>query len=271
MNEATLSSSDTASTNASSPGSYSSSPFSLAGKRVLVTGASSGLGQATAIALAANGAQLVITGRDAARLAATMDSLSGQDHVAIAAELTDAEQRNALADGAGLLDGIVHCAGTAAVRPFRQIDQAFIDKDFGINLDAPLLLTQRLLAKKQINRSGSIVFVGSVAAHIGTKGSSIYSASKGALIPAARALALEVGQKQLIRVNYIAVSYVETPMLERLAQEGMGGDMSIDLPLGKGMPEDVANTVLFLLADASRWITRSTLYVDGGHTCQISA
>ncbi len=249
----------------------STTPFSLAGKRVLVTGASSGLGQATAITLAANGAQLVLTGRDAERLAATGDLLAGQDHLAIAAELTDAEQRNALADGAGVLDGIVHCAGTAAVRPFRQIDQAFITKDFSINLDAPLLLTQRLLAKKQIRHSGSIVFVGSVAAHIGTKGSSIYSASKGALQPAARALALEVGQKQRIRVNYIAVSYVETPMLQRLAQEGMGGEMSLELPLGKGTPDDVANTVLFLLADASRWITRSTLYVDGGHTCQISA
>ena len=248
-----------------------SAPFSLAGKRILVTGASSGLGQATAITLAANGAEVVLTGRNAQQLAETKAAMPENKHVCIEAELTDTEQRNALADNAGLLDGLVHCAGIAAVRPFRQIDQDFIDKDFDINLDAPLLLTQRLLARKQLNRGGSIVFVGSVAAHIGTKGSSVYSASKGALVPAARALALEVGQKQLIRVNYIAVSYIETPMLARLAQEGMGGEMAMDLPLGKGMPEDVANSVLFLLADASKWITRSTIFVDGGHTCQISA
>ncbi|HEY0269349.1 MAG TPA: SDR family oxidoreductase [Methyloradius sp.] len=249
----------------------SDAPFSLAGKRVLVTGASSGLGQATAITLAANGAQVVLTGRNAERLAETKAAMMENGHICIEAELTDATQRNALADSAGLLDGLVHCAGIAAVRPFRQIDQEFIDKDFDINLDAPLLLTQRLLAKKQLNRGGSIVFVGSVAAHIGTKGSSVYSASKGALVPAARALALEIGQKQLIRVNYIAVSYIETPMLARLAQEGMGGELGVDMPLGKGTPEDVANSVLFLLADASRWITRSTIFVDGGHTCQISA
>ena len=246
-------------------------PFSLAGKRVLVTGASSGLGQATAVTLAANGAQVILTGRNSERLDETRKMMGDNGHLCIEAELTNPEQRNKLADNAGLLDGLVHCAGIAAVRPFRQIDQAFIDKDFDINLDAPLLLTQRLLARKQLNRGGSIVFVGSVAAHIGTKGSSVYSASKGALVPAARALALEVGQKQLIRVNYIAVSFIETPMLARLAQEGMGGEMAVDLPLGKGMPEDVANSALFLLADASRWITRSTIFVDGGHTCQISA
>lgn len=247
--------------------------FSLQGKRILVTGASSGLGQAIAIGAAAAGAQVVLTGRDAGRLQETQVSMFGEGHLCIPADLTNPDDRERLASQAGVLDGLVHSAGTAAVRPFRQITQEFIDQDFNINLDAPLLLTQRLLAKKQIGHSGSIVFIGSVAAHIGTKASSIYSASKGALRPAGRALALEVGPKQQIRVNYVAVSYIETPLLARLAEQGMGGSIesTTEPPLGKGTPEDVANCAVFLLSPASRWITRATLYVDGGHTCQISS
>jgi NAD(P)-dependent dehydrogenase (short-subunit alcohol dehydrogenase family) len=247
-------------------------PFSLAGKRVLVTGASSGIGRAIAVACAARGAAVVVTGRDVGRLDETRAVLPGADHVSICAELTDADARNALVEGAGLVHGLAHCAGIAGVRPFRQIDQRFIDEDFSINFDAPMLLTQRLLSKKQIAKGGSIVFVGSVAAHIGTIASSVYSASKGALIPAARALALEVGPKQQIRVNYVSSTYVETPMIERLREQGMSGEEKLETPpLGKGTTADIANGVVFLLSDASRWITRSTLRIDGGLTCQISS
>jgi NAD(P)-dependent dehydrogenase (short-subunit alcohol dehydrogenase family) len=248
-------------------------PFSLQGKRVLVTGASSGLGRAIAIGAAAAGAEVVLTGRDATRLQETRDAMVGTGHLCLPADLTDAEQRNALVREAGIVQGLVHCAGIAAVRLFRQVDQKFIDQDFGINFNAPVLLTQKLLASRQIAHGGSIVFIGSVAAHIGTLASSIYSGSKGALRPMGRTLALEVGPKQKIRVNYVAVSYVETPMLTRLAEQGMGGTMEahVDAPLGKGTPQDVANGAVFLLADASRWITRATLYIDGGLTCQISA
>ncbi|MCS4511201.1 SDR family NAD(P)-dependent oxidoreductase [Xylophilus ampelinus] len=248
-------------------------PFSLQGKRVLVTGASSGLGRAIAIGAAAEGAEVVLTGRDAGRLQETREAMSGEGHLCVPADLTEAEQRNALVRQTGTIHGLVHCAGIAAVRLLRQVDQKFIDQDFGINFDAPILLTQRLLASRQIAQGGSIVFIGSIAAHIGTLASSIYSASKGALKPAGRALALELGPKQKIRVNYVAVSYVETPMLVRLAEQGMGSSMEVhtEPPLGKGTPQDVANSAVFLLADASRWITRATLYVDGGLTCQISA
>ncbi len=239
---------------------------------MLVTGASSGIGREIAIRCAAQGATVVLTGRDVGRLAETRAAMPGTDHLEFIAELTDADARNALVDAAGTLNGIVHCAGTASVRPFRQIDQKFIDDDFAINFDAPMLLTQRMLAQRQIAQGGSIVFVGSVAAHIGTKASSVYSASKGALIPAGRALALEVGAKQQIRVNYVSSTYVETPMVSRLREQGLTrDDPTSDPPLGIGTPRDVADGVVFMLADASRWITRSTLRIDGGLTCQISS
>lgn len=247
-------------------------PFSLTGKRILVTGASSGVGREIAIISAAQGATVVLTGRNTGRLTETLAMMAGDGHLPVSADLTDPEARTTLADASGTINGLVHCAGIAAVRPFRMIDQHFIDEDFAINFDAPMLLTQRLLSRKQIAQGGSVVFVGSVAAHIGTIASSVYSASKGALIPAGRALALEVGSKQQIRVNYVSSTYVETPMVARLREQGMSGDDKLEIPpLGHGTPADIAYGVVFLVSDASRWITRATLRVDGGLTSQISS
>jgi NADP-dependent 3-hydroxy acid dehydrogenase YdfG len=173
--------------------------FSLEGKRVLVTGASSGIGRETAIACAREGATVVATGRNEERLAATLASLAGNRHAMVSGDLRSADDRKAIVATSGMLNGVVHCAGTTGVRLFRQVDAKYIDEDFAINFEAPVLLTQALLATRQVAQGGSIVFVGSFASHIGAKGSSIYSASKGALIPAARALAQEVGAKQQIR------------------------------------------------------------------------
>ena len=245
--------------------------FSLEGKRVLVTGASSGIGREIAIACAREGATVVGTGRDTARLRSTLDALPGAGHSTVAGDLRSADDRKAIVSAAGMLNGVVHCAGTTGVRLFRQVDARFIDEDFATNFEAPVLLTQALLAARQVAQGGSIVFIGSFASHIGAKGSSIYSASKGALIPAARALAQEVGARQQIRVNVINASYVETPMTQSMKETVLAEGESLYVPpLGPGQPADVANGAMFLLADASRWITRSILRIDGGLGCQVS-
>jgi len=245
--------------------------FSLEGKRVLVTGASSGIGREVAVACAREGAMVVAAGRDETRLAGTLASLAGTGHVQVSGDLRSPEGRKAVVAAAGVVDGIVHSAGTTGVRLFRQVDATHIDEDFAINFDAPILLTQAMLAGRQVATGGSIVFVGSFAAHIGAKGSSIYSASKGALIPAARALAQEIGARQRIRVNVINASYVETPMTRRMQDRVLAeGDSLYVPPLGIGRAEDVANGAVFLLAEASRWITRSILRIDGGLGCQVS-
>jgi len=245
--------------------------FSLEGKRVLVTGASSGIGREIAIACAREGATVVATGRDTVRLAATLDALAGSGHATVAGDLRSADDRKSIVAAAGTLNGVVHCAGTTGVRLFRQVDARFIDEDFATNFQAPVLLSQALLAARQVAQGGSIVFIGSFAAHIGAKGSSIYSASKGALIPAARALAQEVGARQQIRVNVINASYVETPMTQKMQETVLPeGETLFVPPLGPGHPTDVANGAMFLLADASRWITRSLLRIDGGLGCQVS-
>mgnify|MGYP000086891476 CR=1 FL=1 len=246
-------------------------PFSLAGMSVLVTGASSGIGRQTAISCADMGARVIITGRDAVRLEETRGRLEGDGHVAVAADLTDAEGLARVVDVAGVVDGVAHCAGISMIAPFRMVSEKAIDAVFKTNFHAPVLLTQRLLAKRQIANGGSIVFISSTTAHIGTIATSMYAASKGALFPAARALGLELATKQKIRVNCISPGYVNTPLLDGINNGAASIEQNYDLaPLGLGEPEDVANAVVFLMAGASKWITRSTLIIDGGLTVPIS-
>lgn len=241
-------------------------PFSLAGKRILVTGASSGIGRQTAISCAEMGAQLVVTGRNPERLQATLHMLPGDGHVAVPADLTQPEDLSALADGTEPLHGVVHAAGISRLVPLRMLKQAHLEEMFAHNTFAPMLLTKELLAKRKIQAGGSIVFISAVASHVGPLASSAYSASKGALLGAMRSLALEV-VKQGIRVNCIAPGYVRTPMLDGLASSGLNTDDYARLaPLGIGEPEDVAHAAIFYLADASRWVTRNYFIVDGGLT-----
>lgn len=242
------------------------SPFSLVGKRILVTGASSGLGRQIAISSSAMGAIMIISGRDEARLAETMSALKGNGHQAITAELTQSDDVQSLVEEAGALNGVVHCAGISRLAPIRMTSAAQMSEVLKINYESPMLLTQRLLARNRIEPDGAILFISSIAAYIGVAGVGIYSGSKAALIATMRCLALEV-VKRRIRVNCLAPALVDTPLLQ--ATEKMV--MSIETtraayPLGFGKPEDVANAAIFFLSDASRWITGTTLVMDGGLT-----
>lgn len=239
-------------------------PFSLAGKRILVTGASSGIGRQTALSCAQMGAQLVVTGRDPQRLHATLETLEGSGHLSVVADLTESTALEALAVQAGVVDGIVHAAGISKLTPFRLISQPHLEEMFTHNTYAPMLLTRMLLAKKRILAGGSIVFISALSSHSGALATSAYAASKSALLGAMRSLALEVA-KQGMRANCIAPGYVRTPMLDELAQSGGKMDELFALtPLGMGEPEDVAHAAVFFLSDASRWITRNYFILDGG-------
>lgn len=241
-------------------------PFSLAGKRILVTGASSGIGRQIAISCAQMGAQLVISGRNIERLSATFAELEGKGHAQIAADLSRQEEIDRLSAEVGVVNGVVHAAGISKLAPFRLISRAQLDEIFSANVYAPILLTKCLLAKKRIAPNGSILFISAVASHIGPLASGIYSASKAALLGAMRTLALEVA-KQGIRANCVVPGYVRTPMLDSLNQSGGSIDEHTKLtPLGLGEPEDVAYAAVFYLSDASRWVTRNYFVVDGGLT-----
>jgi NAD(P)-dependent dehydrogenase (short-subunit alcohol dehydrogenase family) len=241
-------------------------PFSLAGKRILVTGASSGIGRQTAISCADMGAQLIITGRDQARLKATEQMLAGAGHFAITADLAEPADIVNLAAQSGQIDGIVHAAGISKLIPLRLLKREHLDEIFTNNTYAPILLTRELLAKRRIQPNGSIVFISAIASHIGLAASSAYCASKAALLGAMRSLGLEVA-KHGIRSNCLAPGYVHTPMLDSLAYSGIDiEEYSKITPLGIGEAEDIALAAVFYLSDASRWITRNYFTIDGGLT-----
>ncbi len=243
----------------------SADPFSLEGKRVLVTGASSGLGRQIAISFSQRGAALILSGRNEERLARTLQEMEPGAHSVIPADITNVDERNRLAADSGLLDGVVHCAGTSVLSPIRLATEKHLRELFTLNYEGPILLTQRLLYRKAVSTGGAILFISSIAAHIGVAGVGVYSATKAALLASVRCLALEV-VKSKIRVNCLSPSLVESPLLDLMSKNVSLEQKSIDHPLGLGKPEDVANAAIYFISDASRWVTGTTLIMDGGLT-----
>jgi NAD(P)-dependent dehydrogenase (short-subunit alcohol dehydrogenase family) len=236
-------------------------PFHLKGKRVLVTGASSGIGRAVAIECARAGAVVVASGRDPQRLAECLTMLGAGDHLALAADLTNAAELAELVARAGQIDGVVHCAGVHGVTPVRMLRESFLEQVFDANFIAPVLLTQKLLYQKALNNGASILYVSSIAAHTGTVGVGPYSASKAAVEGLMRCLALEVAPRSM-RVNALAPGLVDTPLVN--SDPAWLADKAATYPMGIGQPEDVAYAAIYLLCDASRKVTGTTLHLDGG-------
>lgn len=240
-------------------------PFSLNGKTVLVTGASSGIGQAIAIACAKMGAIVVATARNENRLSETIALIPQTHIIAIVADLTNNEDILSLASSVPALDGIVHCAGVASRVLCKNITEEDIDFVFKPNIEAPILLQTALIGNKKIKKSASIVFMASRAASAPSIGNAIYSASKGAIISYAKCLALELSPR-LIRVNCICPAMVWTKLI---VQNGIEYEQLEEAqhkyPLKRyGKPEDVANLALYLLSDASSWMTGSSIDLTGG-------
>lgn len=236
-------------------------PFQLRGKRVLVTGASSGIGRAVAVECARAGATVVASGRHEERLGQTLALLEGEGHGAIEADLTDPVALAALAGAVGELDGVVHAAGIDGVAPVRMLRQGFMQGVLDANFLAPLMLTQRLLGARSLRNGASLVFLSSIAAHTGTAGVGPYSATKAALEGMIRCLALEIAPRAM-RANALAPGMVDTPLVN--ADRDWLDRKAAMYPLGLGRPEDVAYAAIYLLADVSRKVTGTRLHLDGG-------
>lgn len=241
-------------------------PFSLEGKTILVTGASSGIGRATAVLCAGMGAKVLSVGRNEQRLSETMSLLSGEDHSLFAFDLND----ELTVDEAILrfppVDGIANCAGVAKMMPFQFVNKQEMETVFSANFFSPVMLVNKLLKAKKLQKGGSVVFVSSIdGPRIVHAGNSIYAASKSALVGMARNMAVDLMGKK-IRVNCVLPGTTDTSMIhtENVTDE-MLEETAKALPMKRfARPEEIASVIVFLLSEASSYMTGTELTVDGG-------
>lgn len=239
-------------------------PFSLSGKTILVTGASSGIGRGIAIACAGMGAQLILTGRNITRLQETLSALEGEGHSYIATDLTNAPERTALVEQLPALHGVVHCAGVGSRVPCKMLTQEDINHVLKPNTEAPMLLQAELLAEKKLQKGASVVIIASAAANMPVAGNAVYSASKAAMVAYAKCLAQELAPRQ-IRVNSISPTMVWTDLALVGASAEQLTEAEKQYPLKRyGQPQDIAHLAVYMLSDASQWMTGSDVQITGG-------
>lgn len=244
------------------------SPFSLAGKTVLVTGASSGIGRATAIACSRMGARLVLTARDQDRLLDTFNQLApcGQAHVQLTADLTNSEELEALVAAMPHVEGAVLCAGNSTTLPLQFGSREKFDEMFDVNFFAPVELMRLMYKKKIFAKGASVVLLASIGGtHSFMPGNGVYGASKAALNAVMKYAAREYASRR-VRVNSICPGMVDTPLIHRgtITEEQLAEDAK-KYPLGRyGLPDDIAYGAVYLLSDAASWLTGHDLVIDGG-------
>lgn len=244
-------------------------PFSLEGKTILVTGASSGIGRSTAVECSKAGASVVLTARNEERLKETLSMLTGEGHSYIVADLANEEQMDRLVAEMPIINGLVNNAGFNIMQLVPFIKDEDLIKVIRVNLEAPILLTHKVVKKKKIAKESSIVFTSSIAGKgVCSAGNSLYSASKGGLTAFMKNAALELASKK-IRCNAVLPGMVETPLKEgksNITEEQWEINKQL-YPLKRfGNPEDVAYAIIYLLSDASAWMTGSELVIDGGRS-----
>lgn len=243
-------------------------PFSLAGKTILITGASSGIGKATAIECYKLGAKVIITGRNRLRLEETFSSMSGNAHLLIEADLQYPSDIDMLIDSLPMLDGVVNNAGMTKTIPMAFILEEILLDVLRINTISPILITQKLLKRRKLAKSASIVFTSSISGNsVGVLGNTIYSTTKAAVNGFVKNAALELAPKN-IRVNTVCPGMIDTGILSSgiITEEQLDEERK-KYPLKRfGKPEEIAYAIIYLLSDASSFVTGSNLFIDGGFT-----
>ena len=245
-------------------------PFSLEGKTILVTGASSGIGKATSIECSQLGATVIISGRNQQRLQETFDLLEGSDchHQMIVADLTNPENIQMMLEKMPQIDGVVLCAGKGLTLPVQFSTPEHFSDIFDVNFFSPIELLRLLYKKKHINKNGSVVLLSSLGG-VGLFGgcNSIYGASKSALNSMMKFCAKEFASRG-IRVNSICPAMVETPFIHRgtISDDQLKQDVD-RYPLKRyGTPHDIAYMAIYLLSNASTWVTGQAFVIDGGRS-----
>ena len=251
------------------------SAFSLKGKNIVITGASSGLGRRCGVVCSQLGANVILVARNEERLDRTMGELAPGEHLKVVKDLTAYDTLEEIFSSCvpriGKISGLVHSAGLGLTLPLRSTTPRQLEKVFAVNVFAGIELSRLGTKKDYLHEAGSsIVFISSIMGHLGEAGKTGYCASKGALLSAAKAMALELAPKK-VRVNCLLPAVVETEMAEdffkSIGEEGRNAITALH-PLGLGRPDDVAHAVAYLLSPASRWVTGTSLVVDGGYSAK---
>ena len=242
-------------------------PFSLEGKTILVTGASSNIGRQIAVKCSEMGAKVIATARNEERLKETLSKMSGVGHQFIASDLSEAEQIPVLVEQLPELDGIVMCAAVFRTTPIRNNRRKYTEEIFRTNTFANIDLVQLILKNKKIKDGGSILFISSVAAYRPYAGNALYSATKGAINSFCQVLAIEQGNRK-IRANCVSPGIIQTDMEVKdwaVTQEELAKEEA-RFPLGFGHTEDIAYAAVYMMSDASKWVTGTNMIVDGGQS-----
>ena len=250
----------------------SRNPFSLEGKNILITGASSGIGRQCAISCSQMSAKVILVARNEERLKETLSMMEGNGHDYYSLDLNDIDSIKELVTtittSIGKLDGFIHAAGIEKTLPIKLLSTEDYNNIFKVNALSAFEFIRMFSNKKYFNDNGHIVLISSITSVIGRGGVTAYAASKGAMISAVKTMALELAPKGIC-INCISPGTVLTPMMNKylstLTEEEYINRVS-GFPLGLGNCEDVANACVFLLSEASRWITGTNLIVDGGYT-----
>lgn len=243
-------------------------PFSLENKTILITGASSGIGKAAAIECSKMGAKVIISARNEVRLTQTLSELEGAGHQMVLCDLSNEGEIDKMVAELPEIQGLINNAGYSKILPVQFIGTEEIGNIFQVNTIAPMILLQKLLKKKKLKKGASVVYTSSMAGlGFSTVGNSMYTASKGAISAFIRCVALELASKN-IRVNAVCPAMVETGILNSgtVSPEQIEADVQ-KYPLGRhGKPNDIAWAMIYLLSDASSWVTGDNLVIDGGIT-----
>jgi NAD(P)-dependent dehydrogenase (short-subunit alcohol dehydrogenase family) len=245
--------------------------FSLENKIILVSGATSGIGLELCKQIVANGGNFIGLGRNTSVLQQYIDENNLNKSKAVVADLTNEESILASLENVEKIDGYVHSAGIVQNNPIQFFNKELYDQIRTVNLDSSLIILSQLLKKKKFNKPASVVFVSSISGMYGMKGNGIYGITKSSLNIMAKTYANELAGKK-IRVNAVAPGMVNTQITldanDFLSEEVINEDKK-KYPLGYGEPEDVALPIVFLLSDASKWITGQVMVLDGGRTAII--
>lgn len=240
----------------------------LTGKLILITGGGSGIGRETAIRSSKQGATVMMIDLSEDGLKETLSFLEGTSHSYYVADLTDlgsiAGIVNDLVKKKGVLNGLVHCAGISSRKPLNVLTKSGFEKVMDVNFYSFVELVRQTCKKKHFAENGSIVVMSSISSIKGYKAKTEYCVSKAAVDAFVRCMALELADRK-IRVNSVMAAAVNTPMAQKARETNAAiGASDFTAPLGITEPYEVANTILFLLSDATKTITGTSILIDGG-------